>query len=188
MRILITGATDGLGRALAADLAGRGAGIVVHGRDRARAEAVSASIGAEGVLVADFASLADVGRMAGEAPQVDVLVNNAGVAVPERRLTEDGNELTFQVNHLAHFLLTLRLLPARIVNVASVGQHPTRRWCARRSGGRAARSPRASRRPRGWSSSTASAAATSTGCTSRAPTRRPTTAPPVSGCGSSRRR
>src|SRR5262245_3345606 len=124
MRILITGATDGLGRALAADLAGRGAGIVVHGRDRARAEAVAASIGAEGVLVADFASLADVRRMAGEAPQVDVLVNNAGVAVVERQLTEDGNELTFQVNHLAHFLLTLQLLPPRIVNVASIGQHP----------------------------------------------------------------
>jgi NAD(P)-dependent dehydrogenase (short-subunit alcohol dehydrogenase family) len=123
-RILITGATDGLGRALAAELAGRGAGIVVHGRNRERAEAVADEIGADGVLVADFASLGQVRLMAGEAPQVDVLVNNAGVAVPERRLTEDGNELTFQVNHLAHFLLALHLLPPRIVNVASIGQHP----------------------------------------------------------------
>jgi NAD(P)-dependent dehydrogenase (short-subunit alcohol dehydrogenase family) len=123
-RILITGATDGLGRAVAAELAGRGAGVVVHGRDRAKVEAVAGEIGADGVLIADFASLADVQRMACEAPQVDVLVNNAGLIVPERRLTEDGNELTFQVNHLAHFLLTLHLLPPRIVNVASIGQRP----------------------------------------------------------------
>jgi NAD(P)-dependent dehydrogenase (short-subunit alcohol dehydrogenase family) len=123
-RILITGATDGLGRAVAAELAGRGAGIVVHGRSRERAEAVAEEIGADGVLVADFARLADVRRMAAEAPEVDVLVNNAGVMVPERRLTEDGNELTFQVNHLAGFRLALELLPPRIVNVASVGQRP----------------------------------------------------------------
>jgi NAD(P)-dependent dehydrogenase (short-subunit alcohol dehydrogenase family) len=123
-RILITGATDGLGRAVAAELAGRGAGVVVHGRDRAKAEAVAGEIGADGVLIADFASLADVRRMACDAPQVDVLVNNAGLIVPERRLTDDGNELTFQVNHLAHFLLTLHLLPPRIVNVASIGQRP----------------------------------------------------------------
>jgi NAD(P)-dependent dehydrogenase (short-subunit alcohol dehydrogenase family) len=123
-QILITGATDGLGRAVAAELAGRGAGIVVHGRSRERAEAVAEEIGAEGVLVADFAKLADVRRMADEAPPVDVLVNNAGVIVPERRLTQDGNELTFQINHLAGFLLSLRLLPPRIVNVASVGQRP----------------------------------------------------------------
>ena len=122
--ILITGATDGLGRAVAAELAGRGAAIVVHGRNRDKADAVASEIGADGVLVADFASLADVRRMADEAQQVDVLVNNAGLIVPERRLTEDGNELTFQVNYLAHFLLTLHLLPPRIVNVASVGQHP----------------------------------------------------------------
>jgi NAD(P)-dependent dehydrogenase (short-subunit alcohol dehydrogenase family) len=123
-RVLITGATDGLGRALAAELAGRGAGVVVHGRDRTKAEAVAREIGAVGLLVADFASLGEVRLMAGEAPQIDVLVNNAGVAVPERQLTEDGNELTFQVNHLAHFLLTLHLLPPRIVNVASMGQRP----------------------------------------------------------------
>jgi NAD(P)-dependent dehydrogenase (short-subunit alcohol dehydrogenase family) len=123
-RILITGATDGLGQAVAAELAGRGAGIVVHGRSRERAEAVAEEIGADGVLVADFARLADVRRMAAEAPEVDVLVNNAGVMVSERRLTEDGNELTFQVNHLAGFRLALDLLPPRIVNVASVGQRP----------------------------------------------------------------
>jgi NAD(P)-dependent dehydrogenase (short-subunit alcohol dehydrogenase family) len=123
-RILVTGATDGLGRAVAAELAGRGAGIVVHGRSRERAEAVAEEIGAAGVLVADFARLADVRRMAAEAPEVDVLVNNAGVMVSERRLTEDGNELTFQVNHLAGFRLALDLRPPRIVNVASLGQRP----------------------------------------------------------------
>jgi NAD(P)-dependent dehydrogenase (short-subunit alcohol dehydrogenase family) len=78
------------------------------------------------VHLADFASLAQVRALAGELPPVDVLVNNAGLISKERVVTEDGCELTLQVNHLAHFLLTLRLLersaPRRIVNVASAGQ------------------------------------------------------------------
>jgi NAD(P)-dependent dehydrogenase (short-subunit alcohol dehydrogenase family) len=126
--VLVTGATDGLGRGVAAELARRGARVLVHGRDRARAEAAAAEIGAEGVHLADFASLAQVRALAGALPPVEVLVNNAGLISRERRVTEDGCELTFQVNHLAHFLLTLRLLerspPQRIVNVASAGQTP----------------------------------------------------------------
>jgi NAD(P)-dependent dehydrogenase (short-subunit alcohol dehydrogenase family) len=138
--VLITGATDGLGRALAADLAGRGADVLVHGRDRARAEAVADEIGAAGVYLADLASLAEVRRL-GEAVAADhdalhVLVSNAGVGTTlpgggERMVSADGYELRFAVNHLAGFLLT-RLLehrliagaPARIVNVASAGQWP----------------------------------------------------------------
>jgi NAD(P)-dependent dehydrogenase (short-subunit alcohol dehydrogenase family) len=98
--------------------------VVVHGRSRERAEAVAEEIGADGILLADFAKLDDVRRMAAEAPAVDVLVNNAGVIMPERRLTVDGHEQTFQVNHLAGFLLALELLPPRIVNVCSNGQRP----------------------------------------------------------------
>jgi NAD(P)-dependent dehydrogenase (short-subunit alcohol dehydrogenase family) len=120
--VLITGSTDGLGRALAGELAGRGHEVVVHGRSRERAEAVAREIGATGVHVADFARLDDVRALAEQAQGVDVLVNNAGIISAERRLSEDGIELTFQVNHLSGFLLTLLMLPPRTVNVASIGQ------------------------------------------------------------------
>jgi NAD(P)-dependent dehydrogenase (short-subunit alcohol dehydrogenase family) len=120
--ILVTGSTDGLGRELARALAQRGDAVVVHGRNRAKVDAIADEIGAAGRLVADLAALADVRRLAAEAPAVDVLVNNAGVIVPERRLSADGIELTFAVNHLAAFVLTLAMEPPRTVNVASVGQ------------------------------------------------------------------
>lgn len=137
--ILITGATDGLGRETAHDLAARGARVLLHGRDAAKLEAVLAQIRAATAndrlrgLVADFASLADVGRLAArvhdEEPRLDVLVNNAGVGGIARHESHDGYELHFAVNHLAHFLLTTRVLdllrasaPARIVNVSSTGQ------------------------------------------------------------------
>ena len=120
--VLITGSTDGLGRALAAELAGRGHAVVVHGRDRGRVEAVAREVGAQAAHVADFARLADVRALADEVRGVEVLVNNAGIIARERQLTEDGIELTFQVNHLAGFLLTLLTLPPRTVNVASIGQ------------------------------------------------------------------
>jgi NAD(P)-dependent dehydrogenase (short-subunit alcohol dehydrogenase family) len=120
--VLITGATDGLGRGLAAELARRGQDVVVHGRSRERVDAVAREVGAAGAHVAEFARLADVRALAGAVDGVDVLVNNAGVISRERRLSEDGIELTFQVNHLAGFLLTLLTLPPRTVNVASAGQ------------------------------------------------------------------
>jgi NAD(P)-dependent dehydrogenase (short-subunit alcohol dehydrogenase family) len=138
--ILITGATDGLGRATASRLAAGGARVLVHGRDRDKAQAASQAIAAEtgsGRLRpygADLASLAEVRRLAGELDQeedrIDVLVNNAGVGgVQSRRESTDGYELNFAVNYLAPFLLTNLLLnrlqrsaPARIVNVSSVGQ------------------------------------------------------------------
>jgi NAD(P)-dependent dehydrogenase (short-subunit alcohol dehydrogenase family) len=128
-RILVTGSTDGLGRHVAAELAGHGAGVLVHGRDPSKVEEVARELGAEAGLVADLAALAQVRRLAEEAGELDTLVNNAGVIEPQRRESADGYELAFAVNHLSHFLLTELLLPrlrepARIVNVSSIGQAP----------------------------------------------------------------
>jgi NAD(P)-dependent dehydrogenase (short-subunit alcohol dehydrogenase family) len=125
----VTGSTDGLGRRVAEELAARGASVVVHGRDPARARRVAQEIGARRAVVADLASLDEVRRLAGEIERLDTLVNNAGIIQPERAESADGVELTLAVNHLSHFLLTSLLLerlrePARIVNVASIGQAP----------------------------------------------------------------
>jgi NAD(P)-dependent dehydrogenase (short-subunit alcohol dehydrogenase family) len=139
--VLVTGATSGLGRGVARELAGRGAEVLLHGRDPARTEAAVGEIrgetGNERVqpYLADLASLDEVRRLAADVERdrdgLGVLVNNAGVATRERRTSEDGHELTFAVNYLAGFLLTALLLPllrrsapARIVNVASIGQSP----------------------------------------------------------------
>jgi len=75
--ILVTGATDGLGRVVAGDLARRGMQVLVHGRSAERAQAMAGEIGAAGVHLADFASLAQVRALAEELPHIDVLVNNA---------------------------------------------------------------------------------------------------------------
>jgi NAD(P)-dependent dehydrogenase (short-subunit alcohol dehydrogenase family) len=126
--VLITGSTSGLGRQLAEDLAGRGWTVLAHGRDERKLGSVPGE-----PYVADLASLAEVRRLADEVrarhDRLDALVNNAGIIEPERRLSADGHELTFAVNHLAGFVLTRELLPllraaapARVVNVSSVGQ------------------------------------------------------------------
>ncbi len=127
--VLVTGSTDGLGRRLAARLAELGAKVIVHGRDPAKVRAAEAETGAARGMVADLASLAEVRGLAEQVEHLDVLVNNAGVIEPERRESADGHELTFAVNHLAHFALTGLVLPnlgerARIVNVSSIGQAP----------------------------------------------------------------
>ncbi len=133
--VLITGATDGLGRGLARAVAGAGGIVLVHGRSQARIDETLAELpGARGYR-ADLSSLDEVRRVAGEVrdaePRLDVLVNNAGIGTGERELSQDGYELRFAVNYLAGFLLTRELLPAleasapaRIVNVASAGQMP----------------------------------------------------------------
>jgi NAD(P)-dependent dehydrogenase (short-subunit alcohol dehydrogenase family) len=127
--ILVTGSTDGLGRRVAEELAEQGARVIVHGRDPEKTRSVAQEVGAERALVADFASLGEVRRLAGRVGRLDALVNNAGIIEGERRTSADGHELTLAVNYLSHFLLTALLLdgleePARIVNVASIGQAP----------------------------------------------------------------
>jgi NAD(P)-dependent dehydrogenase (short-subunit alcohol dehydrogenase family) len=139
--ILVTGATDGLGRRVAFELAATGATVLLHGRSRERLEAtleeVREETGSEklGSYLADLSSLGEVRTLAEQVltqqDRLDVLVNNAGVIARERRESEDGYESIFAVNYLAHFLLTHLLLPllrasapARIVNVASAGQSP----------------------------------------------------------------
>ena len=133
---MVTGATNGIGRVTAEELARLGATVVVVGRNREKAEATVAAIrqatGNPSVecMVADFASLEEVRRLAQQFRsrynRLHVLVNNAGLWVVERGTSKEGLELTFAVNHLAPFLLTNLLLdvlktsaPARIVNVSS---------------------------------------------------------------------
>jgi len=135
-RVLVTGATDGIGRETALELSGMGAEVLVHGRNEDKAKSIMAEIkettGAESdLLIADFASLREVRDLAEEIQKrydrLDVLTNNAGVYMENRETSEDGYEMTFAVNHLALFLLTLSLLdlmkqsaPSRIVNVGSM--------------------------------------------------------------------
>ena len=133
---VVTGATEGIGRQTAIELAKRGMRVVVHGRSEKRANDAAKEIadaaGSRAVetAVGDFASMRaarEMGAAIAKAhPCVDVLVNNAGVFCSERVVTEDGFELTMAVNYFAHFVLTHALAPAlresdqgRIVNVSS---------------------------------------------------------------------
>ena len=145
--ILLTGATDGLGRALADRLASSGARLILHGRDAERLATVADEIAASGAdrpraVLADLADLGQVARLAEDVAsmtdRLDVLINNAGIGSSEldghdRRTSADGYELRFAVNYLAGFRLTMGLIPrmraaraadgpARIVLVASLGQ------------------------------------------------------------------
>ena len=139
--ILVTGATDGLGKHVASALARRGATVLLHGRSPERLEATLEEVRSQtnsqkvGSYLADLSSLAAVRdlaeRILSEYDRLDVLVNNAGIIARERKESEDGYELTFAVNYLSHFLLTSLFLPllkdsapARVVNVASAGQSP----------------------------------------------------------------
>ena len=136
--IVITGASDGIGLEASSQLAAQGHHVVMVGRTPAKVEAAVARVRAEspGVPIESFlcdnTSLRDVRRLADDLlaayPRIDVLVNNAGTVFDKRTVTDDGIEATFQVNHLAGFLLTELLLdrlqesaPARIVTTASIG-------------------------------------------------------------------
>jgi NAD(P)-dependent dehydrogenase (short-subunit alcohol dehydrogenase family) len=133
---LITGATDGVGKATAMALAQRGFTIILMARNAAKADAVKREIArVAGVavldpVIADLGSLRQV-RDAADAvkqryPRLDILINNAGIFSPKRMTTQDGLEATFQVNYLSHFLLTQSLLDllrksdqGRIINLSS---------------------------------------------------------------------
>jgi NAD(P)-dependent dehydrogenase (short-subunit alcohol dehydrogenase family) len=111
--VVVTGGSDGIGAAAARMLASRGDEVVLVGRSPDKTRAVAAETGAE-CHVADFTHLDQVRDLARELrarhSRVDVLLNNAGlIAGPQRTVTSDGHELTFQVNHLAGFLLTVLL-------------------------------------------------------------------------------
>src|SRR6202011_4942068 len=115
---VVTGATSGIGQAAAAALAKLSATVVMVGRDRGRTEAAAARIAAVSATppraeVADLASLEQVRGLAArlaELDRIDVLINNAGLMLGERRITPDGLEHVFALNHLAPFLLTILLL------------------------------------------------------------------------------
>ncbi len=123
--IIITGASDGIGAAAARQLHAAGERVVIVGRNPAKTEAVGRELGADW-HVADFAELDQVRTLAAtlrEAyPRIDVLANNAGGIFGDRTLTRDGFELTFQVNHLAGFLLTNLLIDRLIESEASIVQ------------------------------------------------------------------
>ncbi len=137
--ILITGATNGIGKATATELARLGATVVITARDLAKGHATLEEIRSKtgnsklDLLLADLSSQAEVRRLAAEFKtkysRLDVLINNAGGYFDTRTTTIDGLEYTFAFNHLAYFLLTNLLLdvlkgsaPSRIVNVSSDAQ------------------------------------------------------------------
>lgn len=142
--VLITGSTDGVGRYVAAQLAARGANVLIHGRDAGRAGTLIDEIARAGHTAptfyqADLSSLDGAQQLAqavaADHKRLDVFISNAGIGSrsmgAERRTSADGHELRFAVNYLAGFLLAYLLMPllkaaapSRIVNVASLGQHP----------------------------------------------------------------
>ncbi len=136
--VLVTGATSGIGFEASVELLRRGARVVMVGRDAQRTDAARLAAtqrsGSRDAaqLLCDFESQAAIRRLASEFlaryPRLDVLVNNAGGVNKTRRLSQDGIEATFAVNHLGYFLLTnllrerlLASAPARVVTVASQG-------------------------------------------------------------------
>jgi retinol dehydrogenase-12 len=130
--VLVTGSTDGIGRQVARQLAAGGMRVIVHGRSKPKVDAALEALRGElpgadvdGVSF-DLGRLSDVRRGIEQldkvAPQLDVLVNNAGIFATERAVTSDGIEMTFAVNHIGPFLLTELLAGklSRVVNLSSV--------------------------------------------------------------------
>jgi NAD(P)-dependent dehydrogenase (short-subunit alcohol dehydrogenase family) len=127
--IIITGASDGIGAAAARALHAQGNRVVIVGRSPEKTRRIAAELGVD-YHVADFSRLAEVRTLAAtlleQYPTIDVLANNAGGIMGDRELTVDGHEKTFQINHLAPFLLTQllseRLIASRatVINTSSV--------------------------------------------------------------------
>ncbi|MDA0196691.1 MAG: SDR family NAD(P)-dependent oxidoreductase [Bacteroidetes bacterium] len=141
--VLITGSTSGLGREVARGLVEQGAHVIIHGRSEERGDALAKELNdkrknSARFYAADFGSLSTIKAFAESIKQdykrLDVLINNAGIALigqDERRVSEDGYELHFQVNYLAGFMLTDLLMPllekgrkSRIINVSSLSASP----------------------------------------------------------------
>jgi NAD(P)-dependent dehydrogenase (short-subunit alcohol dehydrogenase family) len=137
--ILITGATDGIGKQTAFELAGMGHEIILHGRNESRGKLVKEDIirqtGNRNIqcVTADFTDFSEIKKLAENIKlnhkKLDVLLNNAGVMAPELVILPNGFEKTFMVNHLAPFALSLQLLDlvfnsteGRVVNVSSRAQ------------------------------------------------------------------
>ena len=138
--VVVTGASDGVGKETAARLAEAGATMILVCRNPTKGRAVAERMRREAdneaisVLQADLSSFEEVRRVAGgireRCDRLDVLVNNAGAIFMQRRESIDGIEMTWALNHLSYFLFTHELLdllkasaPARIVNVASAAHH-----------------------------------------------------------------
>jgi NAD(P)-dependent dehydrogenase (short-subunit alcohol dehydrogenase family) len=139
---VVTGASSGIGKAASLVLAQFGAEIILVCRDKARGEAALAEVraaataGAARLEIADLSSLQEVRDLAGRLASLDgldVLINNAGLVLGDRRITADGFEYTFALNHLAPFLLTNLLreklaasAPARVITVSSAAHSAAR--------------------------------------------------------------
>ncbi len=138
-RILLTGATDGIGLATAKSLAVLGHHLLLHGRSKEKLDKVQlslSSLSSEAIVesyVADFSRMSDVQSLANAIGQrhdtLDVIINNAGVFVAANPVTSDGIDLRFAVNTIAPYLLTQRLLPrlgnsGRVINLSSAAQAP----------------------------------------------------------------
>ena len=134
--ILITGSTDGIGYKAAVDLINLGYEVIIHGRSPKRSQSICEKImfetGTKNIeaITGDLSSITQIKELIDDIKKnytrIDVLINNAGVLSPNRVITEDGFELTLQVNYLAPFLLTNSILdilkdnqPSRIINVVS---------------------------------------------------------------------
>jgi NAD(P)-dependent dehydrogenase (short-subunit alcohol dehydrogenase family) len=132
--ILLTGATDGIGKLTAQRLVAAGHRVLLHGRSADKLAAVAGELGgATETYVADLSKLPEVETMAAEVlakhDRLDVLINNAGVYKTSRPITAEGQDVRFVVNTIAPYLLTKRLLPslgasARVVNLSSAAQAP----------------------------------------------------------------
>jgi NAD(P)-dependent dehydrogenase (short-subunit alcohol dehydrogenase family) len=141
--VLVTGSTDGIGKATARELAARGVRVILHGRNHEKGRAVLRELkedtgsGDLDLITADLSVQRNVRRLAEEVSsryeRLDVLINNAGVFERVRKLTPDGIEMTFAVNYLAPFVLTRQLLPllkksspSRVVTVSSIAHRDIR--------------------------------------------------------------